>query len=276
MATQTSYYGPDGSIQIGYIIDNKTYKDEAGTQRIDIGSHVPSAQGFYKMTETGGVLDPDYNPRANRSTDRIEKNPDSNAYIDEIYDAKTKAAQAALQSAYDQNVNTLNTARSQIPGVYQDAKNTTASQGEIQKANFNEYASANGLNSGTGGQAQLAFSNTLQGNLSGLDKQQAKATSDMDLQMANLETTYKNNVAAAIAQGDFEKANALYNKYQTDQANALALKQYNDSLEYRNDTTNYERSLYYADYTGDYSSMSPWWTPEAIAKANEKAKKKIV
>ena len=45
MATQVSYKDPYGNIQTGYIKDGRTYKDEAGTVRIDPGSKVTTADG---------------------------------------------------------------------------------------------------------------------------------------------------------------------------------------------------------------------------------------
>ena len=56
-ATQTTYYDKQGNPYTGYIIDNKTYKDAEGTQRIDVGMLVPTANGqtWYEMTPTGGV-----------------------------------------------------------------------------------------------------------------------------------------------------------------------------------------------------------------------------
>lgn len=54
-SVKVKYYDPSGKSQDGYIIDNKTYKDPQGTQRVDLGSIVETAGGMYTLTEKGGV-----------------------------------------------------------------------------------------------------------------------------------------------------------------------------------------------------------------------------
>ena len=66
-----------------------------------------------------------------------------------------------------------------------------------------------GLNTGASGQAQLALSNVLQSNLANINRAQADALSQLDLQINNLTTQYRNDVARAIAEGDFAKAQAV-------------------------------------------------------------------
>ena len=214
-------------------------------------------------------------------------NAAAQGYINGIYEAKTQAATAALKAAYDQNVLAGKAARDAIPGTYYDAKNSTAAQSAIQQNNFNEYAAARGLNSGAGGQAQLAYSNTLQSNLSGLDRQQAKDISAVDLQLAQLGAKYQNDIAAAIAEGKFNEAQALYNQYLTDQQNAiqqaqfdeqmalqqqqLAIQQqqYQQSLTSQQNETAYNRAADAAQATGIYDGLAAFgWNPLQIAIAN--------
>ena len=70
--TMTTYYDKQGNPYTGYIIDNKTYKDPYGNERIEAGMLVPSGDGkaWYEMTDNGGIetnapawaamLDPQY------------------------------------------------------------------------------------------------------------------------------------------------------------------------------------------------------------------------
>ena len=51
--SQTTYYDPTGKQQTGYIIGGTTYKDAGGTQRIDQGSVVQTARGYYKLGANG-------------------------------------------------------------------------------------------------------------------------------------------------------------------------------------------------------------------------------
>lgn len=54
------YWDKNGNRQIGYMINGQTYVDQAGTQRIGIGSRVQAGGGLYEMTANGGVLVPGY------------------------------------------------------------------------------------------------------------------------------------------------------------------------------------------------------------------------
>lgn len=56
MAKKTTYYDPAGKKQTGYVIDGKTYADEAGTQRVGVGSVVLGDSGkAWQLTDNGGV-----------------------------------------------------------------------------------------------------------------------------------------------------------------------------------------------------------------------------
>jgi hypothetical protein len=60
MATKTTYFDPTGKPQTGYIINDKTYKDELGTQRVDVGSIVNGNDAQWILTENGGMKLTDY------------------------------------------------------------------------------------------------------------------------------------------------------------------------------------------------------------------------
>lgn len=135
------------------------------------------------------------------------------AKYDEI-DAWTKAQQeqalAALKSAYDQNVIDVDATAAKIPEVYKAAREKTARDSAIQKANFNEYAAASGLNSGTGSQAELSRSIAEQNNLSSISQAEASALKDVETQRLKLKTQYQNAIAEAIANGELQRAQLLY------------------------------------------------------------------
>lgn len=135
------------------------------------------------------------------------------AKYDEI-DAWTKAQQeqalAALKSAYDQNVIDVDAAAAKIPEIYKAAREDSARDSAIQKANFNEYAAASGLNSGTGSQAELSRSIAQQNNLSSISQAEASALKDVETQRLKLKTQYQNSIAEAIANGDLQRAQLLY------------------------------------------------------------------
>lgn len=138
---------------------------------------------------------------------------DGNDYLKELYAKKVAADLAALKSAYEQNTATLDASRAQIAPVYDIARNSAANQNALSRGAFQEMAVANGLNTGTTGQAALAQDVVLQQNLSQIDREQAEKTAAIDLQRSQLDTEYRNAIAKAEATGDAELANALYEEY---------------------------------------------------------------
>lgn len=138
---------------------------------------------------------------------------DGNDYLKELYAKKVAAELAALKSAYEQNTATLDANRAQIAPVYDIARNSAANQNALSRGAFQEMAVANGLNTGTTGQAALAQDVVLQQNLSQIDREQAEKTAAIDLQRSQLNTEYRNAIAKAEATGDAELANALYEEY---------------------------------------------------------------
>ena len=138
---------------------------------------------------------------------------DGSDYLKELYAKKVAAELAALRSAYEQNTATLDASRAQIAPVYDIARNSAANQNALSRGAFQEMAVANGLNTGTTGQAALAQDVVLQQNLSQIDREQAEKTAAIDLQRSQLDTEYRNAIAKAEATGDAELANALYEEY---------------------------------------------------------------
>lgn len=138
---------------------------------------------------------------------------DGNDYLKELYAKKKAAELAALKSAYEQNTATLDASRAQIAPVYDIARNSAANQNALSRGAFQEMAVANGLNTGTTGQAALAQDVVLQQNLSQIDREQAEKMAEIDLQRSQLDTEYRNAIAKAEATGDAELANALYEEY---------------------------------------------------------------
>lgn len=138
---------------------------------------------------------------------------DGNDYLKELYAKKVAAELAALKSAYEKNTATLDASRAQIAPVYDIARNSAANQNSLSRGAFQEMAVANGLNTGTTGQAALAQDVVLQQNLSEIDREQAEKTAAIDLQRSQLDTEYRNAIAKAEATGEAELANALYEEY---------------------------------------------------------------
>ena len=155
-------------------------------------------------------------PTGNLSTSQIGTSydiGDGSNYLKELYAQKVAAELAALKSAYEKNTSTLDASRAQIAPVYDIARNSAADQNARSRGAFQEMAVANGLNTGTTGQAALAQDIVYQQNLSAIDREQAQKLADLDLQRSQLDTEYQNAIAEAQATGNADLANALYEEY---------------------------------------------------------------
>lgn len=144
----------------------------------------------------------------------------SEQYINQMYEKQKENTLRGLRSAYEQNVNTLDAEAAKVPQQYYDQKREVEGNAEVQRRNVNEVFNANGLNTGAIGQANLALSNQRSNNIAALNRAQADAESEIELQRANLETEYKNAARDAIANSDYNRAQALYTAYQQQQAEA--------------------------------------------------------
>lgn len=135
---------------------------------------------------------------------------DYSSYLKQMYAAQKASALAQLQAAYEKNLAAVDRAEAGVSEQYQAARNSTAGASELAKRNFSEYAAASGLNSGAGGQAELARNVTLQSSLSGIDAAEASTLADLELQRSQLESDYNSAIAQARAEGDYALASALY------------------------------------------------------------------
>ncbi len=177
---------------------------------------------------------------------------DYSDYIKEMYRSKTAGNLAALKSAYKDNVAALDAAEEQIPGTYQAARNQTFGTSSQEKQNFAEYAAGNGLNSGAGGQAELARSVALQGNLNSINQEEANALADLELQRTQLTNEYNSAIASAKADGDYELANALYQESVRADEALLNSSQLQKSWH----SDDYNRKLQLAQYLAQYGDFS--------------------
>lgn len=144
------------------------------------------------------------------SQQKQREQEEANIWLEDMIAAQKRAAIAQINNAYQQNVNAINRAGEGVDTRYQNARNQAAGASELAARNFNEYAAAAGLNSGAGGQAELARNVALQNNLNDLSTAEAQTYADLEQQMANAEVEYNNAIAEAEANGDAALAAALY------------------------------------------------------------------
>ena len=134
--------------------------------------------------------------------------------VNSVYDAAQKAALAALQSAYEKSKLEMEATKEKLPALYQKQANQVSANAEKEKANFNEMAAYQGMNTGTGSQAKLAMANQAQGDLADVRLAEASAITDMENQLTSLYVQYQNSIAEAVANNEYERAAALLKEYQ--------------------------------------------------------------
>ena len=186
--------------------------ENGGVQAGTTGYGTPAYSQQQRVTDISAGSVPVQNPGTAQTGMSFDIG-DGSDYLKELYAKKVAAELAALKSAYEQNTATLDASRAQIAPVYDIARNSAANQNALSRGRFQEMAVANGLNTGTTGQAALAQDVVLQQNLSQIDREQAEKTAAIDLQRNQLDTEYRNAIAKAEATGDAELANALYEEY---------------------------------------------------------------
>lgn len=131
-------------------------------------------------------------------------------YINQMYSAALQSQLANLESSYKQNISDLDAERGSVDDSYTEQKRQTTGTAAQEAANWREMANAYGLNSGAIGQAGLAQSNQLQGNLNTLESAQAAAQAEIERNRTLLGQQYQLQINQAIADNDFNRANALY------------------------------------------------------------------
>lgn len=175
---------------------------------------------------------------------------DRTAAINQQYDAQKEMQLNNLKQAYDQQVSAQQAAQQKIDPAYQQKANDLAIQYERNRRNFNQQAAGNGINTGTGSQAQLAMMSAYQRDYGALRTAQADAQAEAARGMADLEVNYQNQIQAALAQSDYERATALMSEYKDrynrDLAQAQTLAKYGDFSLYSN--------LYGADAANNMAS----------------------
>ena len=159
----------------------------------------PSGGGGHASTSIGGYTAAQLTPATSQAD-----------YINAMYDANEQRQRAALETAYDANVATLNQQEAKIAPQYQQAANAAAAQSAVAQAAFNERAAAAGMNTGAGSQAALAQNNALQSNISSIRQAESEALAEVEAQRASLSQQYQKAIAEAVANNEAERAQALY------------------------------------------------------------------
>lgn len=133
-----------------------------------------------------------------------------NSYIEQMYDALLQSQLEALRASYEQNVSDLDASAQKVNSAYTEQKRQADGQAAQDAANWREMASAYGLNSGAIGQASLAMNNQAQSDLNALNSALAMEQAELERQRVLLGQQYQIQINQAIAENNYQKANALY------------------------------------------------------------------
>ncbi len=214
-STEVMYQTPTGGNEKGYIIDGRTYKDSVGTQRVDIGSTVPTAGGTYMYTPSGGAKTPqsigdDLRKRYDEGYDRLEAG--HNARTSAI-NAATSRALADIDSKRGKADEQYLNSNRQAQAAYLMASNPYGAAGE--------QAAKLGLDeSGYSETSKLRLANAYQQNLS--ENLRAKNEYLNELDSAYREAKYNGDMELANAIAEYE--NLVY-RHGIDAAEAIAAQE---------------------------------------------------
>ena len=200
-AKQTQYIDPTGRSATGYIIDNRTYKDAAGTQRIDNGSLVTNASGTqtWVMTDKGGVPYEEYMAQQRKS----EQN--------ELIQQMLANAQEQQRLINEDNIRQLEAQLPKINETYDETLNQ-AYQGyrSAEKSLANQLAASGLYNSGYSDTAKVNQATAYGNQRNATERERAEAITGVNENIAS--QNIQNNAALLELQNQ-------YNQLLLDQSN---------------------------------------------------------
>lgn len=168
--------------------------------------------------------------------------------VNSMYDAQKQSQLSQLESAYNQNLSKAEAAKEAIAPQYQQRANDLAVQFERNRRNLNQQAAGNGLNTGAGSQMQLALGSNYQRDYGGIRTAEQQAVDQADRGIRDLQAAYQTSVQQAVADNDYQRAQALLAEYKNQYARQLQQAQTLAS---------------YGDFSG-YNGI-PGYTPEQIS-----------
>ena len=238
-AYQTNYFDPMGTAKKGYIINGKTYKDADGKERVEKGSVVETADGYYTLTGSGGVKS-DLNQTAMENTkNQIESMKNESRQQNELlYNAKKSM---------------LDNQKREIRNYYnKQAKEEYLRSMEAQK-NINQILKAQGISGGMSEsrllQNQLAHENAV----NELKEKRDDSIMDIDAQLLALRNETDYNIASQNT--EYDKLYLDYTDKNLDRISAELQNERRINADNYNNLLNYERDVFESDR--DYN-----WTVE--------------
>lgn len=198
--TRPPTVGAGGDIDPGFTPGNKT---STGT---DVGAVVGAGS-----SAGGGTIYDWYRKYLNQLGDY--KTPSATSQeemIRKMYEASLAANKSQLESDYNQNLSDLGAEEGKLGSIYYEQQRQAQAEADRNRQAFQEYANARGLNSGTGGQAELAQQNQLSANMNNLRQSEAEKRAEIERQRQLLGQQYQSAIQKAQADNDLNLAKALY------------------------------------------------------------------
>ena len=206
-----------------------------GTQAAETPAQTPQAPA---ADAAGGAADAAGNGGYNNNVVNGAYNTARMDAINQMYDAQRAAREAELKNAYEQSMSAYQEAQGKIAPEYQRQANDLGVQYERQRHNFWNQAAASGINTGVSAQESLARGGEYQRDFGNLRTSEAEQQAAVERQMADRKAQYQNDVAAALAENDYQRAGALLdeynNGYSRDLENAKLLASYGDFTFFEN------------------------------------------
>ena len=242
---QMTYTDPNGQRATGYSINNRMYKDAAGTQRIDNGSLVTNASGTqtWIMTDQGGI--PYQTWLAQQAAQQQQQN-----YLD---DAKAAAIEAANQRL-EADILAIEQYRPKYNQQYDDlARQNYQSYMTGREALANQLASQGLYNSGYSDTAQVQQATSYREQQNQNERARLQALADLDNQIA---------VARLNGSANLNELEAQYAQLLQEQANAdraFAWEQALHAYDVSRDAISDERYLDERDYARSQDALDEAW-----------------
>ncbi len=211
-AYQTTYIDPDGNIRQGYIIGGATYKDAAGTERIDPGTRVLTQGGEYIMRQDGtGQLYSDYLAENRTGTDYLET---LLSQLRTSYQEQTEAGDAAAAAATQQAINRLEAQKGDLNTQYDALNRQLYIDRRQDERTLPQQLAAMGYTGGLSESSLLRLGTGYEEALRQNESDRARGLSDIDLNIEN--ARLEGEIAAA------QQRQAAQESYYSNYANVIA------------------------------------------------------
>lgn len=134
----------------------------------------------------------------------------------DMYNQAFQNTQNQYNQAYQQNVDSYNQQKEEGIKSYQEQANQYGAQAAISNKNNNMYNQYNGVNTGSASQQALSQSNAYNAGMNEIQTARADFEANVAKAIADMETEYRNNLATALSEGQFELAQQIYSLMQNE------------------------------------------------------------